>query len=128
MAKLSREGLKRLALTHAIELIFIRRDKYRMPKTRRMFMTLDPLLLNSALGKKLLHFKKPIYPRAYDPTSKNLLFVWDIIMQDWRAIPIESANIIEPPIPTRPQKLFWEYYNNVLVKMTSTQKSSFMDK
>jgi hypothetical protein len=49
-------------------------------------------------------------------------------MQDWRAIPIESANIIEPPIPTRPQKLFWEYYNNVLVKMTSTQKSAFMDK
>lgn len=137
---LSRDGLRRLAVTNAVEIQFVRRDKLRRPRMRRMWMTLDPLLLNSALGKKILHFRKPQFAPAYNAASKNLLFVWDIIMQDWRAVPIESVRVVKS-IPTRSQKNlnnvgenkkaqqeFWEYFNAEIINMTPQEKSAFMDR
>jgi hypothetical protein len=124
--KLSRDGLKRLALTNVVEIKFVRRDKTRLPKTRRMFMTLDVMLLNSTLGKKVLRFKKPVNMPSYNAATKNLLFVWDIIMQGWRAVPIESTVVIHAE-STRPQKNFWDFFNKTLKNMTPSQKASFMD-
>jgi len=139
---LSRDALKRLALTNVVEIIFTRRDKDRRPRTRRMLMTLDPLLLNSALGKKVLRFRAPRFQASYNAASKNLLIVWDIIMQDWRSVPLEGTRIIPTGvIPTRSQKninntlenkkaqqTFWEYFNGTILKWTPAQKSVFMDK
>lgn len=140
MAGLSRDGLKRLAVTNVVEIRFIRRDANRKPRQRRMLLTLDPLLLNSALGRKILNFRKPNFPAAYNAASKNLLFVWDIIMQDWRAVPVESAIVVKV-IPTRSQKNinntvqnkkaqmdWWEYFNATIAKWTPAQKSAFMDR
>lgn len=143
MAGLSRDGLKRLALTHAVEIVFVRRDKQRLPRRRRMWMTLDPLLLNSAAGKKILNFRPPKFSPAYNAAAKNLLVVWDIIMQDWRAVPVDAVQVVPggKTIPTRAVKTpnnlmankkaqadFWEYFNTVIVKMTPAEKSAFMDK
>ena len=127
--RLSREGLKYLLLTHLVELRFTRRvpAKFGGKPTRRMLCTLDPLLLNSVLGKKILGFKKPTQLPAYNPATKNLLFVWDLFRQDWRAVSMESCDIVTA-VTTRPQKTFWEYFNTVLIKMTPAQKAGFMNK
>lgn len=137
---LTRENLKVLALKNVVEITFTRRDKNRRPVVRRMIMTLDPLLLNSANGKKVLRFRKPNFPPAYNAASKNLLFVWDIIMEDWRAVPIESCKV-HKVIPTRSQKNianvtenkkaqdeFWEFFRNTIYRMSPREKSAFMDK
>lgn len=124
------KDLTRLCEKNVVELKFVRRNKLRIPSTRRMLCTLDGLLLNSILGKKLLNFRAPRYAPPYNAASKGLVVVWDIVMQDWRAIPADSCQLVSA-IKTSPanlQKNFWEYYDKVLKKMTSVQKKSFMDK
>jgi hypothetical protein len=132
MGNIGLSGLYQIAQTHVVEVVFTRRDKNRLPRTRRMLLTLDRKLLNSSEGLKLLHFKKPSLPRAYEPRPKNLEFFWDIIMQDWRAVPGESVNIVRTPmlpLKTYPDSTkFWQYYNLVLSKMTPAEKASFMDR
>jgi hypothetical protein len=143
MAGYTRNGLKSLLLTHAAEIKFIRRTEGRLPRTRRMWCTLDPLVLNSAAGKKILNFRKPRFAPAYNAASKNLLVVWDIIMQDWRAVPVDAVYVVEggKTIPTRfiknlndkegnkrAQDEFWYYYQTAIRKMTPGEKSSFMDR
>lgn len=123
-------GLKRLCLTNVIELKFRRRiypGKNGGVRTRRMLCTLDPLLLNGALGKKVLNFKKPTQLPPYNAAAKNLVIVWDIFRQNWRSVPVESVDVVSM-ISTRPQKTFWEYFTKVLSKMTATQKQEFFDK
>lgn len=123
---LSRDGLKRMALGHVVEAKFTRRDKNRMPKTRRIFFTLDVMLLNSVQGRKILNFRKPTKQAAYNAASKNLLVVWDIIMQDWRSVPLETLIVIHA-VATRPQEKFWEFFNKAIKGMTPAQKATFMD-
>ena len=126
---LSVRGLAQVCENNVIELKFVRRNKLRIPPTRRMLCTLDYTILNSALGKKILNFKPPRFSPKYNAASKGLLVVWDIIMQDWRAVPANSCEIVAR-IETSPNKQtnFWEYYNEVLQKMTPFQKKNFMDK
>lgn len=124
---LSIGGLKRLCSSNAVELKFVRRNKLRIPSTRRMLCTLDASLLNSTLGKEVLNFKPPRFSPPYNAASKGLLVVWDIIMQDWRAIPVDSCEVVTA-VSTKPVKTFWEYFDKVLSKMTPSQKKTFMDK
>jgi hypothetical protein len=124
---LSIGGLKKLCLSNAVELKFVRRNKLRIPPSRRMLCTLDSALLNSTLGKEILNFKVPRFSSPYNAASKGLLIVWDIIMQDWRAIPVDSCEVVSA-VSTKPANIFWEYFNRVLGKMTVSQKKSFQDK
>jgi hypothetical protein len=126
--KLSINGLKKLCLENLVEIRFDRRrpSGYQFPH-RRMLCTLDPVILNSELGIKILNFKKPTASPPYNAFSKNLLTVWDIIMQDWRNIPVENSNVIAT-VPTQPQEKFWEYFNKVISKMSSKQKANFINK
>jgi hypothetical protein len=122
-------NLKQACLSAVVELKFVRRNKMRIPSTRRMLCTLDGKLLNSDLGKEILNFKSPRFSPPYNAESKGLVVVWDIIMQDWRAIPADSC-VVVTMIKTQPrqEKNFWEYYNKVLSKMNANQKKTFMDK
>lgn len=123
-------GLTELCRKNVVELKFVRRNKLRIPPTRRMLCTLDWPLLNSDEGKRLLNFKAPRFAPPYNAASKGLVVVWDIIMQDWRTVPADACEAVSA-IKTSPvgqQKNFWEYYDKVLRKMTSTQKKGFMDK
>lgn len=125
---LSIGGLKALCRSNLVELKFTRRNKVvGRPATRRMLATLDAELLNSTLGKEILNFKPPVDPPPYNPESKGLLTVWDIIFQDWRNIPVSSATVVSS-VPTKPVEKFWEYFDKVIRKMTATQKAAFMDK
>jgi hypothetical protein len=126
--KLSLTGLKQLCLSNVVELKFDRRRPQGYTFLhRRMLCTLDPVILNSQSGIEILNFKKPTMPPPYAAEPKNLLTVWDIIMQDWRNIPIENTNVIAT-VPTKPPEKFWEYFNKVIVKMTSRQKANFINK
>lgn len=126
--KLSLTGLGQLCNDNLVELKFNRRLKFQgSPNTRRMLATLDSQLLNSTMGKEILNFKPPTQTASYNAASKNLLTVWDILFQDWRNIPVESAIVITA-IPTKPQEKFWEYFDSVIRKMTAQQKAHFMSK
>jgi hypothetical protein len=124
---LSVGGLKNLCLSNVVELKFVRRNKLRIPSTRRMLCTLDPTLLNSTLGKEVLNFKPPRFSPPYNAESKGLLTVWDVIMQDWRNIPVNASEVVTA-ISTKPVQTFWNYFDKVLSKMTASQKRAFMDK
>lgn len=124
--KLSIGGLKQLCQTNVVELKFVRRTKV-TPPTRRMLATLDPMILDSELGRKILNFKPPTKNAAYDAASRGLLTVWDLIFQDWRNIPVEGCEVVST-VPSRPPEKFWEYFNKVLGKMTAQQKAAFISK
>jgi hypothetical protein len=121
------KGLKLVCLQNVVELRFSRRNKLRYRPARRMLCTLDGKLLNSTEGKKILNFRPPRFAPPYDAEAKGLLTVWDIIMQDWRNIPVAAVDVIMA-VPTKNQKDFWEYFNKVIGKMSASQKAAFMDK
>lgn len=121
------DGLDKLCRTHLVELKFKRRvNVLGRPTTRRMLATLDFSLLESKDGFKILHYKPPTQPPPYDAKSKGLITVWDLFFQDWRTIPVESVTVISA-LATSPPEKFWDYFNNVLSKMTAAQKAHFVD-
>jgi hypothetical protein len=123
----SLQGLAKLCSTNVVELKFSRRNKMRIPPNRRMLCTLDSILLNSDVGKNILNFRKPTNPPRYNATAKGLLTVWDIMMQNYRNIPVESIDIISAT-PTRPLASFLKFFNQKLSKMTTMEKLAFMEK
>ena len=65
----------------------------------------------------------PTQGLPYDAASKNLLPVWDIFMQDWRMVGMENCQIIN----TIAEEEFWEYFNDTLMQMSTSQKMAYMD-
>ena len=124
---LSVRGLAQVCENNVTELKFVRRNKLRIPPTRRMLCTLDYALLNSALGKKILNFVPPRYAPKYNAASKGLLVVWDIIMQDWRNVSCETCDVVTA-VPTIPMENFLLYFDKHIKPMTTAQKAAFMDK
>lgn len=125
--KLSLSGLEKLCNVNVVELKFTRRLRKGNSFTRRMFATTDWVLLNSEEGLKILNFRIPSEQPAYNARSRGLLPVWDLFMQDFRNIPAGACDVIST-VSTRPPEVFWNYFNDILSKMSSTQKAQFMEK
>jgi hypothetical protein len=125
---LSTSGLRQLLEGNVVELKFQRRNPSpgRSP-SRRMLCSLNLNILNSEIGQRIFNFKPPSGRKPYSFESYNLISAFDMFMQDWRAIPAESVNIIQV-IPCDPPLKFWEYFDEVLSKMSAQQKAQFMDK
>lgn len=124
----SANSLQVLLQNNVVELKFIRREiSPGRSRSRRMLATLNFELLNSDIGRQIFRFSNPIKKPSYNASSYNLLTVYDLFMLDWRNIPANNCQIINI-IPTTPQVEFWDYFNNILSKMTSSQKAAFMDK
>ena len=123
-------GLKSLCSSSIVEVKFVRRTKLRIPPTRRMLCTLNVAVLNSTLGKNILNFVPPTSEPPYNAESKGLVVVWDIFMQDWRAIPANSCELVKVfKMGTKNEQTeFWRYFDLVLNKMTTAQKRAFMNK
>jgi hypothetical protein len=121
------QNLFNICSSNIVELKFVRRNKMRIPSTRRMLCTLDSILLNSEAGKNLLNFRPPTNPPRYNARARGLLTVWDIIMQDYRNIPVDAIEIVTA-IPTRPMASFLKFFNQRLSKMSSMEKLAFMEK
>ena len=125
--KLSLGGLEKLCNVNVVELKFTRRLPKGNSTTRRMFATTDWILLNSKEGLQILNFRIPTSQPAYNARTRGLLPVWDLFMQDFRNIPASSCDVIST-VPTRPPETFWNYFNDILSKMSATQKAAFMEK
>lgn len=126
--KLSQSALAALLTKNAVEVRFLRRrPRPGDVATRRMFATNDLLLLNSAPGRTVLNFRSATGNLKFNPQSKGLVLTWDIFMQDYRLVPADTADVVSV-IPTTPPEEFWKYFSDVLSKMTTTDKTQFMDK
>ena len=109
--RVSQGQLLALLESNVLELRFYRRrSKLGWPPTRRMLVTNDSKLLNSAPGRLALHFKPPTHAPAYDWQSKNLACGFDLMWQEYRMVPVESCDIVTI-IPTSPPEKFWNYFN-----------------
>lgn len=132
MGNMSIGALKGLLATHVVEVVFTRRrSKYARPLHRRMLCSNCRLLLDTIEGKIALGFRPPTgVGLPYDPNSKNLVVAWDIFMQDYRQIPIESATVLSSmPIKSEEDLTnFWEYFNQTLSKMSPSDKLQYMDR
>jgi len=125
--KLSVGGLYNLCQQNVIEVKFTRRlQNVGKGTIRRMYATLDSDLLNSKEGYEVLRFKPPTQSPAYNAAQKGLVTVWDILFQDWRNIPADSATVVTVT-PTRPLEDFWKYFNSTIRHMTDTDKANFMN-
>ena len=71
-----------------------------------------------------LNFKPTYNPPEYNPMQKNLILTWDIFMQDYRSINMDSSQLIST-IPAN--DLFWNYFTEKLTNMNASQKIAFMD-
>lgn len=125
-------GLEKLLSENVVELKFRRRHKKGgHPPTRRMFCTTSMPLLNNIVGKSTLKYRPPKgVGLPYVPIQKGLVVCWDIFMQDFRQIPLESVDVIRTwPLKTEDDiSQFWGYFMDIVHPMTPEQKTRFMDK
>jgi hypothetical protein len=122
--KVTLSSLKNILQTNVCEIAFTkRRPKPGDRSVRNMLCTLDNSILNSVNGRITLNYKPPSSAPKYNPESKNLLLVWDIIMQSWRMVSMESCEIINT-IPGNDE--FWEYFNERIINMTGDEKLNYM--
>ncbi len=123
--RLSQGGLIELLNSNAVELKFNRRRPLVNSTQRRMLCTNDTNLLMSPQGKIALNWHQAPGSLKFDPSKKGLVMTWDIFMQGYRLIPSESVDVISV-IKTTPPEDFWNYFNNVLSKMSASDKQQFM--
>ena len=110
---------------NVVEVKFARRvDKPGSPATRRMLCTNSYSLLNSNDGRITLNFRPPTHYPKYNPKTKNLIVTWDIFMQNFRTINIDSCELLVT-VPANDQ--FWEYFRENLAEMNQADKINFMD-
>lgn len=126
--RLGRMALAILLQTNAAELRFRRRiEKPGFNDYRRMLCTNDKKILLSVPGKRVLNYVPPNGSLKYDPSSKNLVVVWDIFLQNFRMINCNDVEVIAV-IKTSPDSApFWKYFYERLVDMSAGQKARFMN-
>jgi hypothetical protein len=88
-----------------------------------MLCTKNYELLSSVNGKISLNFREATHQKAINEAVKNVLVVWDILMQDYRIISLDDCDLIKK-IPA--DEKFWEYFNANIYPMTTEQKVGFM--
>ena len=121
--RVSLASLKSTLQGNVCEIIFEkRRPKPGDSSRRRMLCTLDESLLNSVNGRTTLNYKPPTGLPKYNPESKNLLPVWDIMMQSWRMVSMDNCEIVQ----TVPEDNFWQYFNEKIYPMSADEKRGYM--
>ena len=117
-------SLQQLLQSNVCDIRFSRRrNKAGAAATRRMICTLDESLLNSTEGRITLNYRPAKGGLRYNPSHINLLIAWDVLMQDYRNINMDSCEVIEE-IPT---DKFWEYFHQRLGGMSPAAKLGFMN-
>jgi len=128
--RLSPIGFQQLLQQNVVECAFIRRhQKKGWQPHRRMLCTLDKNLLNSLPGRISLNFTNPVYPPPYPAAAHKLVVVWDLFWQDWRAVPMESIDVVTviPSHTKGQQNVFWAYFSTFLSKLSPQDKKAFMN-
>lgn len=116
-------SLQNMLKQNMVDIQFVRRRPSSQGTTRRMLCTnCQPLLLSNE-GRQVLNYRIPTGSLPYAPALYNLVVVWDILMQDFRQIPVDSANVLNI-VPFNED--FWPYFQKTILPMTSDQKIRFM--
>ena len=126
--KVSNEGLKQLLKENLLEIRFVRRhQKAGQNVTRRILCTNSKALLDNIGGKVALRFDPPTGPPKYNPGQHNLVFAWDIMMSQYRAISMEAHDIVAiMPLKTKEDMdKFWVYFTQFLAKLKPQERLGF---
>ena len=118
--------LETMLAGNILDLQFNRRHpKQGYSNVRRMLCTTNDAALNSLIGKITFKYKAPKgIGLPYDHRRYGLVTAWDIMWQDWRQIPIESAAVISAlPVDKFWDKRLWELK---FLSMTPAQKKVYM--
>lgn len=123
--RVSYPSLKTLLDNNVIDVRFTRRRQQPSSPTRRMLCTNCKPLLNSTEGRMVLNFRPTAIPNPpnYWPPLKNLIVVWDIMMQDYRQISVETADVMQVIPPDK----FWDFFKQGIYKLSPQQKIDYMD-
>lgn len=124
---IQRSELSALLQHNVCEIVFVRRRPERAPERpeiRRMLCSNSLSLLTSQNGKTSLNFRFPKTPRRINEAKHNIVVVWDIFMQDYRNVSMDTC-YLRQTIPD--DDTFWKYYNDALLNMSPAQKMNFMD-
>lgn len=121
---IQRAALDSLLLNNVCEVRFVRRrPRAGDGPTRRMLCTKSYELLNSINGRLTLNYAPPKGPKKINEAAENVLVVWDILMQQYRTISMNSCDLIQQI----PNDEFWEYFNENIYPMSPEQKFNFMN-
>ena len=127
MKKLSRSELTSLLQYNVCEIQFVRRRPERAPGRpliRGMLCCNSMNLLNTTNGIISLNFHLPRGPKKIDELKHNVVVAWDIIMQDYRNISMDSCFLMQQ-IPA--DDSFWKYFEQYLRPMSPESKAAFDD-
>lgn len=117
-------SLKSMLLGNVAEIRYVRRiPSPEKGATRRMWCTNSASLLNSFNGRSILNYRAPKLMPPYNPNEKNIIITWDILMQDFRCISMESCDLLQS-FPAN--DTFWKYFNENIFPMSTQQKLNFM--
>lgn len=123
--KVQRQTLDNILLSNVCEIRFLRKIPVAgKALTRRMWCTKSYDLLTSTNGKVSLNYRAPTKPKKVNESADNILVVWDVFMQDYRAISMLECELIQQ-IPA--DETFWQFFNDNLYIMTADQKAAFMN-
>ena len=121
---IQRAALDSLLLNNVCEVRFVRRrPRAGDGPTRRMLCTKSYELLNSINGRLTLNYAPPKGPKKINEAAENVLVVWDVLMQQYRTISMNSCDLIQQI----PNDEFWEYFNENIYPMSPEQKFNFMN-
>lgn len=81
-------------------------------------------LLLSPDGRLTLNYSPPKGTPRFNQMAKNVVIVWDVLMQDYRAVSCESCDLIAT-VPANEE--FWKYFREELLPMNAGQKTAFMN-
>ena len=125
--QVGRMELKGILQHNVCEIVFVRRRPERAPgrpEVRRMLCTISENIFTSENGVRSLNFRRPKTARRLDEAKHNIVVVWDIFMQDYRNVSMDTC-YLRQTIPD--DDTFWKYYNDALLNMSPAQKMNFMD-
>jgi len=121
----SQPTLEQLLLHNVLDVRFVRRIPIAGKSlTRRMLCTKSFDLLNTTNGKIVLNYYPPKHQKQVNEAAMNLCVVWDLLMQNYRQISVDAADVIRQ-IPA--DESFWKVFNNEILPMTTAQKIQYMD-
>lgn len=119
------QTLNNLLLRNVLDIRFLRREPLpNKTATRRILCTKSSDLLNSTNGRVVLNYRPPKNNKQFNESQNNACVVWDILMQDYRIVPADTATIIEE-IPANED--FWTYFNSQIYILSGEQKKRFME-
>ena len=119
------QTLNNLLLRNVLDIRFLRREPVpNKPLTRRILCTKSYDLLNSTNGRVVLNYRPPKNNKQFNESQTNACVVWDILMQDYRIVPADTATILEE-IPANEN--FWTYFNDKIYTLSTEQKIRFME-